>query len=491
MKFVQLLPFSILGISFWFFLGFPFANYHESYEWIAQFNTNSVSDVVFQAIGHYSSYRPLGQATAITLYKLFNDSMLPIQLFNYCIIVVSFFILISASNEKKGLSLVLAIVGGFFFMGFSILFHLHGLYYSSLLLLIAVLVYFYHKPISVQNLLLIFLVVLITSLFHPYAIYIFIFFTAGYFIEKRKLLLFNHYILGFSFIIIGIVLAIILVPDQTIHWEVKKLLSVYKPLDKNLIMSAISVFLSLLTIRSIKIDINLKNYFSAGILLLVVIFYVLSVPVIFAWFLSAIFKTSFLNRWTLVFLIAATLFFPMITGFESRHLYFLILIVCAYTVPLDWELMESKLNFIDGKKTFIVLICVLLLFLILKQGIHLPVISNIVKPLLVEKEKTHQLEKIVSWLIKSEYKEYNIKFVSEYSTGSGVKNEDRSSQRFPTKNIYLNNYLNSLRPNNYRKLTDKLLLVCFDNSSIENAEPVYFVLGKWAGKASVFVSSAK
>lgn len=115
MKWKQYLPLSILGISFWFFLGFPFANYHESYGWVAQYNINTFSYFIFDTLGHYSSHRPLGQAIAILLYKSFNDSIIPIQLFNYCLTILSFLILTSVIKEKKSLSVILAIIGGFFF----------------------------------------------------------------------------------------------------------------------------------------------------------------------------------------------------------------------------------------------------------------------------------------------------------------------------------------------------------------------------------------
>lgn len=494
MRWKQYLPLSILGISFWFFLGFPFANYHESYMWIAQFNTNLLSDYIFQTIGHYSSYRPFGQASAILLYKLFSNSIIPFQLFNYGVIVLSFFILTSIIDEGKGLSIILTIIGGFFFIGFSFLFHLHGLYYSPLLLLISLIIYFYNKSLSLQNLVIVFIIVLITSLFHPYAIFIFIFYLIGLCIEKRKSLTVKYYLLGFSFILIGIVIINILVPDQTVHWEVlkiKKLLNIYKPLDKNLIMSAVSVLLSLFTIRSIKMDIKLKNYFSLGVFLLSVLFYFISVPVILAWFISSIIKMSKLKKWTMVFLILATFLFPVFTGFESRHLYFLMLIVCAYTVPINWEWLENKFYFIDGKKTIIILVCVLSLFLILKQDIHLPIISNIVQPLLAEKEKTYQLEEIIKWLRKSEYKGCNINFVSEYSNKSKTKNQNRSTERFPTTNHYINNYLNSIRPANAQQKNNELLFVCFSDCFIENAKLIYSVKGIYAGNASVFIPPSK
>lgn len=494
MNWKQYLALSISGISFWFFLGFPFANYHESYGWIAQFNTITFSDFVFQTIGHYSSYRPLGQITAGILYKLFNDSIIPIQLFNYCLTILSFLILTSVIKEKKSLSAILAIIGGFFIMGFIYLFHLKGLYYSPLLLLISLLIYYYNKSFSLHNLFICFSIAMIASLFHPFAIFIFIFYIIGISIEKRELLLVKHYILGLLFILIGIGVLNILVPNQSIYLgiiSITDFLNIYNALDMNPIMSFISVFLSIITIMSIKTSGKLKNYFYITILLLSVLFNCLSVPVIIAWFLSSIIKMATLKKWTLVFLITVTFSFPFFIGLESRHLYYLVVIICAYTVPLNWDGFERKLYFIDGKLSIIFFLFIISLSLIIKQDLKIPIIPKIVRPLLIEKEKTYQLEEIITWLMKSEYKGYNLSLVSEYPVSTKLNPKSKIKQRIPTSNNYLNDYLNSIRSHNVQQQNQNLLFVCFENHLIENAELIYFVTGEWSGKASVFVPIVK
>jgi len=183
----------------------------------------------------------------------------------------------------------------------------------------------------------------------------------------------------------------------------------------------------------------------------------------------------------------ATFIFPVFTGIESRHLYFLIIVVCAYILPLNWEWLESKLNFIDGKKTVLLLTIVLSLFVVIKQDIQLPIISKIVRPLLVEKEKTYQLEEIITWLMKSEYKEYDINFVTENCNESRTKDLAGNSQRFPTTNSYINNYLSSIRSITKQEDNHKSLLVCFDKCKIEKAELIYSVEGNYAGRASLYV----
>ena len=42
---------TILGISFWFFLAFPFGNHNESYRWIAPLNDLGLTDWLTQGTG--------------------------------------------------------------------------------------------------------------------------------------------------------------------------------------------------------------------------------------------------------------------------------------------------------------------------------------------------------------------------------------------------------------------------------------------------------
>src|SRR5262245_50327506 len=50
---------AVLGLSFWFFLGLPFASHRETYTWLAGAQTESFSQQF--AFGLSSTYRPLSQ----------------------------------------------------------------------------------------------------------------------------------------------------------------------------------------------------------------------------------------------------------------------------------------------------------------------------------------------------------------------------------------------------------------------------------------------
>ena len=134
MQNIRLWIFAIIGFSFWFILGFPFAHHHESFEWATQIQHAGLTDSMVLTTGHFISYRPLGQYIAVALYRIFDNSLAPIQLYNYILTILSWFFLILSFREKRFLSLISIAAGGTLFVAFMYLFHLHGIYYSHLFL---------------------------------------------------------------------------------------------------------------------------------------------------------------------------------------------------------------------------------------------------------------------------------------------------------------------------------------------------------------------
>src|SRR5688500_3673989 len=76
-----LLP--VLGISFWFLLGFPFADRNESYIWITYLRQYSFLEIVQNPIPTIRSFRPLAQAATWCLYHLSGSNGTLIQFINF------------------------------------------------------------------------------------------------------------------------------------------------------------------------------------------------------------------------------------------------------------------------------------------------------------------------------------------------------------------------------------------------------------------------
>lgn len=482
---------AILGFSFWFLLGFPFANHNESYVWLVSLNKLGLLDVLSHKLQPVATYRPLGQATAWLGYRLSGGTIYPIELFNYLLAAVSWFILFLAIKEKKIFSFISLTVGVFFFSGYIYLFHLHGVFYSPLLLLIAVMFFLYNRSLSNNKLIVIPLLTIVVSLFHPFALLIFAAFISGLMIEKRKDITKKQFMVAGSFVILAFVLLKALTPARNLplaNKNVLGLLTSYKMVEVNIFVSAVGFLLSILTVASINIPQRNKVILIVLVTLLSLLFSSTALPIIIVWILVCLLKMVLMRKWSVAFLIIVTFLLPMITGTGSPTYSIFVLMVCAAAVPFGWSALENKLSFISNKFALVIFIFALVIISCLRLGVHLPVISELTNPILAEKEKTFQLETIVNWVIKSRYNEYKLTLNQSAPIPREADNVINRLHRPPTQQSCLKPYINSLRPRHHKDRNDKSrLIVCFGDEKIDNAEVIYVVRGKFAGNAIVYL----
>ena len=473
---------AISGLTFWFFIGFPFANSHESYRWVGEVNIYDTFQLLFLPVGHYVSFRPLGQLTALILYKVSNDSLVLIQLFNYLVTVISLLVLILSVNEKRLFSFIALLLGGFLFMGFAHLFHLHGLYYSPVLLLISFLIYYYKKPWSTATLFVTSLIAIIVTLFHPVAAIIYIFYLVGRGIELRKQLSRKQYLLGIIIILINLVIVKVLVPDQNIFLNSESLLAIlkiYRSFEANILITLFLVFLSIISVMSIPFNKMIKLSMAGGIIILSALFYLSSIPLMLLVVIALGIKLSFYKRWTILSILISTFLVFVFAGVQSGHLQFLVIFVIGYAIATDSTIFEDKLGLLDKKIGYALIALSCVVVFLLNQNIKIPVVSELANPLLAVKERTHQLERVLEWVSQSDYKLYKITIAPNSSTRS-----------IPTSNENLLFYLSSLR-RSVVKSDDvtRSLIICFGECERKNLKVVYTEKGEKTNDAIVYLGS--
>lgn len=161
---------TVLGFSFWFLLAFPFGNHNESYRWLVSLDTYGMVDWLTKWL-HGSTFRPLGQLTAWATYSLSGGSTYPIQMLNYILAVLAWLLAFYAAKERRVFALLSLLAGSVFFSGYIYLFHIHGVFYSPVLILIALALQLSSREVVMPRQLLgIALLSLVISLFHPFAV---------------------------------------------------------------------------------------------------------------------------------------------------------------------------------------------------------------------------------------------------------------------------------------------------------------------------------
>jgi len=481
---------AISGLSFWFSLGFPFANYYESYYWIGELNNNSFVQMIFQTTGHYSTYRPLGQLVIMILYKIASDSMFLIQLSSYILTISAIFIVIKSLDEKRIFSLVSLLIGGVLFSGFGYLFHLHGLYYTMVLLFLSSLFYYYRNTFSNRILIITSSVAFIASLFHPLALIFHIFYLIGSTIEWRKNLNNKQYIIIFSIITAEIILLLILSPGQKIYLGIDNLaglMEIYKSFEMNKIITVFLILLSLFPVISLKIQKLNRIYLLTAVVILSAICVLNSLPILIVVAFTCSLKLIHTKRWAILSLLIATFFFTVFTDVQSGHLKVFVLFVLAYTIADDWKSLEDRLNFIKFNFSYSVVFIVALMIFLLRSDMKIPVLSKLSYSIFAKKESSYQLENVIAWYLKSDYRGNELLLFDNSVQNKNIECSENTDLN-PTTNTNLHIYLNSLkREKKLNKNRKQKLYIYFNNCKQENFRLVHSIKGKYCKIVSVFL----
>jgi len=480
---------SIAGISFWFLLGFPFANHNESYLWVVSFNRVGFLDVLWKPLGLVANVRPLAMVTAWLGYRLSGGSIYPQQVLNYLGAALAWLLLFSAIKEKKLFSWVSLLVGGGLFSGYIYLFHLHGVFYSPLLMFMAFLLAISISDGRLRTSWLVSASALaaIVSLYHPFAIIVYIAFVLGYFLENLRFVTRKQLVMTFLFLVTSFGLVKMLVPNEGLHLKTNAmvgLLTSYRMVEVNLAVSVVSWLLSVATGITLSTSLRIRAAVGGVVTVLSFVFVWLSLPVLIIWIAVCLLKSVLIERWTIVFLILAAAILPAASPTGSPVYAVFVLMVCSCVATLGYFSLERD-SILHDSVAVAALILVISASALLKAGVHLPIMSRLANPLLAEKEKTFQMEDIVRWMLTSDFKEYRLVLSQAWGGPAASTNAINRAHRPPTGQHYLDAYVGALRKHEADSSTGPLW-VSFGGEKVEGAEEVYAVPGKYNGEASVW-----
>ncbi|MGH3055479.1 MAG: hypothetical protein ACRDL7_10935, partial [Gaiellaceae bacterium] len=171
------LPLALLataGIWFWFLVGFPFANHNESYDWVVWLERLDFRGALAGNLPSVTSLRPLATGLAWLLYRCAGRSIAPVELLNFAVTLMAWNALLLACTERRLFTLLALLTGGVFFSGYLYLFHLHGIFYGPLLLMLAGLIHESVRGWSGPALARWCAIALLMALVHPFSLVFFV-----------------------------------------------------------------------------------------------------------------------------------------------------------------------------------------------------------------------------------------------------------------------------------------------------------------------------
>lgn len=480
---------AITGLSFWFFLGFPFANRNESYAWIAEFQSANLFSVLTTSLSSIVTFRPIGQVAAWLGYVLSGNSN-AIELLNFLLAAFAWVTLLYRTQNKNLLALFALVLGGGFFSGYSYLFHLHGVFYSPLLLLIILLVTDNLETRYGGRVLLLLPVTIFFAFIHPFSLVVSSAYLFGYLLEFYRRQSMQEKLTIVLSIAILVLLGFHIGGESTTILEfdwIPGFLTSYRLIELHPALSIASVFLSGVAVLSVPIA-GLPNW--AKLVLVAIgagVLYFAGIPIIILWIIICLVKAIGLRKYSLAFVLMGTFSFPLFAGTGSAAYAIFVLPVCAFVTTIDLDALDLQLSNVTRRISYPLAIVAATAVILIRLGWEVPFVTAFSTPLLAEREKTFQLEKVIRWMTTSDYWGWELRLGQ--STGNPVDLENPIDRRFrpPTYQRYLDAYIASLQKADRTVIIqNRSLDVYFGGAKIENAVQVFSLSGKYAGDVTVY-----
>ena len=265
----------------------------------------------------------------------------------------------------------------------------------------------------------------------------------------------------------------------------------YRTNEVNEFASLVVFLLALTVLFSVPAGPRLKLVAFLVLSALSAVLFMKGLPLLFVWFCAALIKLFRLRCWSLFFLMltAATLPFGGGIGTPIHALFGII--VAAYVTSLGWSQGEKALTIIKSRYVMGVIIASAVVLVTVRVGIKVPIVTRVANPLLMERERTYQLESVLAWLHNSEYCGYEISFVEKGGSpiedvGSAITRRNRPPAGLSDVQLFWDTVLRCKR----REISNDragTAIVTFGGPSLINARSVFIVGSTYAGDATVWI----
>jgi hypothetical protein len=481
---------AVLGLSFWFWVGYPFSNHNESFVIVTQLEHMSLSDVLVDQVYPVANYRPLGQAVAWLGYKAGGGSIAPVELFNYIVAVAAWLVLFAALRERRVFALVALVAGGVLFSGYIYLFHLHGVFYSPFLLFMAMLFLLDIRPLTRSRLLLVSLAGLVAAFFHPYALPVYIAALVGFLIERpAEFRPYRAEVIGGLAVAIVLLVFMVIVPRHesmmTASDMLAGLFTTYRMIEINAAVSLVAALLTIATGASLPVARVPWYARTAGATVLVAIAWIAGAPLIAAWIVLSLVKVALMRKWWLFFVVGGASLLPAPAATGSPTYAVFVIMMCAGTLALGWEDAERWLRIPVDRFAGLAVVAALLILVLLRADVHIPGISRLAAPIIAEKEKTYQMEEIARWLVASPYRDHEPVFLRSSMNPRGATDAVDRRFRPPTNQEYLSKYMRMVRQGD--AVQGKAVFVGFGGEDLPGGSRIMSLDAPNAGTAAVYL----
>jgi len=476
---------AVLGLAFWFVIGFPFGNHNESYAWTVRLDRTGLWGAMTARFETVSGMRPLGTAVAWLTYHGSHGSTALTQLVNLVTTLTAWILLARAMPERRLFAWLAFLNGAVFFAGYLYLFHLHGVFYGFALLWLTAAMAECLRGLTQKSYRALAIAAWIAALFHPHVLILLLALTVGALIEFAALRTRPMLVFAAAVVVFSVVEAAALVPREAVM-EVKNrmhgMLTSYRTVEVQRAVSVAAAAVTLFAASSLRgapARILALGLSGAGLAACAA----LDLPLLLVWPGVCLAKAAWHGRWSLAALLAASLTFSYISPTGSPTYLVFVLLLCTALTGVDQPQRERWLARIPHAWAGILVVVSLALAFLVRGGATVPVVTRLALPLLSERERTHQLERVIAWYLVSPYRRLRVRFAQEARGPVVSATAIDRRHRPPTQVINLSIYLASRR--GPEQPDGPVVVVAFGGEDVPGARRVLQIPGRWAGPAAV------
>lgn len=433
------------GIAFWFVVGFPFGHHNESYDWVAWISTPDAASVCWHRFYGAGGYRPLAMSIAWGLFRASGGSLVPIQLFNFLLTVLAWWTLARSAAQPRTFALAALVSGGVLFAGYIFLFHLHGVFYGPLLLWLALAVRAAERDLTGRSVAIVFAAALVAALAHTFALVLGLAFFAGAAIERGWLRRPGAVAFAALAMVLGAALIVMVAPRALLSASGPGLLALvasFRAVEVNRVVSVVVAAFAVATVlttrwpgRGVTWTAIAAVIAGAGLLLMN------GLPLVFLWLVAGWIKAARHGRWTLALLLAASLGLAYAGGSGSPTYGLFAIALLTYLVAVDAEAPERLLAWLRPAHAMVAASLLLVLALVVRSDRPVPLVSRLALPVLAERERTHQSERLLRELLDSPWRRHPVRLAEDAATPAASGGAIERGQRPPTNQVCLDAFL--------------------------------------------------
>lgn len=494
---------TVLGFSFWFWMAVPLASHRESYWWLGMVQSQPFA-TAFSYIS--KTYRPLAQGTAWLGYVILDPNVFPTSVVRqtllqgviYGLFVAGWWLVYVRASQRRLFSTLAFVTGVVFFSGYVQLFHIYGIFYVPVMLILGIVLYLQASERFERREIWCAAAAMLFAFWHPFATALFGGFYVGFYLDTFRRRRKREHIQALS--ILGATMAVVAVlvvmfptrtDDLPLNTRIAGFLVSYQTNELNPVASLVAFVLAQAVILSMDWPARKKTGACIVVAVLGAGFMLKGVPLLILWLCVVLVKLLVLRNWSLVMLTAAAALLPFGGGIGTPIYATFAICLAVYATQLGWVQAEKALIAIRTRHVIATIAAASMVVLLVRAGVEVPVVTRLGSRLLAERERTYQLENILAWLHRSDYCGYDVDFQVNAgnpidSVESAMSRQNRPPASLEDVQLFWKAVLQCKNsgPSNDERAT---ATVTFGGPPLAGWTPVFRVGGRYAGEAGVWV----